>query len=98
MDDLDRREFLIRSALLTGAFATKPSLPQGSNPTPHHSTPAMPDMSEVMREMEHPKVTTFVPPLVDERVHMRFCQAVQSYANGQGNAVGRLSHHRSGAM
>jgi hypothetical protein len=44
-------------------------------------------MSEVMREMEHPKVTTFVPPLVDERVHMRFFQAVQSYANGQGNAV-----------
>jgi hypothetical protein len=46
--------------------------------------------SAMMSVMEHPENTTAVPPLVDQRVLMQFCQAVQMYADVQGlhEAVG----------
>jgi len=37
-----------------------------------------------MSVMEHPENTLAVPPLVDQRVLMQFCQAAQTYADGQG--------------
>jgi hypothetical protein len=98
MDELDRREFLVKSALLTGALATRPSLAQSPTPTLVHSAATMEGMSATMKEMEHPKVTLFVPPLVDERILTRFCQAVQSYADAQGNpgeAAARLRELRA---
>jgi hypothetical protein len=35
--------------------------------------------------MEHPENTISVPPLVDDRVLLRFCKAVQSYADSVGS-------------
>lgn len=40
--------------------------------------------SAMMSVMEHPENTTAVPPLVDQRVLMQFCQAIQMYADVQG--------------
>jgi hypothetical protein len=37
-----------------------------------------------MSLMEHPENTVAVPPLVDQRVLLQFCQAVQACADGQG--------------
>ncbi len=40
--------------------------------------------SSAMNGMEHAEDTTYVPPLVDTRVLMQFCTAVQSYADASG--------------
>jgi hypothetical protein len=53
-------------------------------------TAAMPPS---MSMMEHPEPTISVPPLVDERVLLQFCRAIQDYADGAGlhdEAVGGL--------
>ncbi|HEY0555747.1 MAG TPA: hypothetical protein VGG20_15945 [Thermoanaerobaculia bacterium] len=42
-------------------------------------------MADAMGMMEHPESTISVPPLVDERVLQRFCNAVQSYADSVGS-------------
>lgn len=55
-------------------------------------------MSSAMNEMEHAQNTLFVPPLVDERILMQFCRAVQSYAAGPGihdDAAGKLRDLRA---
>jgi hypothetical protein len=41
-------------------------------------------MSDAMNAMEHAVDTITVAPLLDERVLSTFCQAVQTYADGQG--------------
>jgi hypothetical protein len=41
-------------------------------------------MSSSMPMMEHPEDVVSVPALVDERVLMQFCKAVQNYADGLG--------------
>lgn len=55
----------------------------------HFSSPGSDDsqvatVTDAMAPMESVADTTYVPPLVDELVLAQFCQAVQSYATGQG--------------
>jgi hypothetical protein len=47
-------------------------------------------MADTMAGMEHPQPTIYVPSLVDEKVLLRFCQAVQQY----GDSIG--SHDETG--
>jgi hypothetical protein len=49
-----------------------------------HGGMVMQGKPAMMSVMEHPEDTTAVPPLVDQRVLMQFCQAVQMYADVQG--------------
>lgn len=46
--------------------------------------PAPSDDADSMMEMEKVSDTTYVPPLVDETALAQFCQAIQTYADGQG--------------
>ena len=51
-----------------------------------------------MNGMEHAEDTTYVPPLVDTRVLMQFCTAIQSYADSAGfhdDAAVKLSRLRA---
>ena len=42
-------------------------------------------MPAAMNTMEHPESTISVPPLVDERILINFCNAVQTYADSVGS-------------
>lgn len=48
------------------------------------TTGATAAMSDAMSMMEHPEDTVSALPLVDPRVLLRFCDAVQRYADGMG--------------
>jgi hypothetical protein len=45
---------------------------------------AMPSMSDTMSQMEHPEDTVGAPPLVNDRLLIRFQRAVQGYADSAG--------------
>jgi hypothetical protein len=45
---------------------------------------AMPSMSDPMPQMEHPEDTVGAPPLVNDRLLIRFQHAVQGYADSAG--------------
>jgi hypothetical protein len=49
---------------------------------PMMGTPGMSGMSATMPMMEHAENTLAVPPLVEDRVLLWFCRAVQGYADG----------------
>jgi hypothetical protein len=48
------------------------------------SAPAPSDGADSMMPMEEVADTTYVPPLVDATALAQFCQAIQTYADGQG--------------